>query len=194
MEHTNPLEVPEIADMVASYLEGKDLASCVRVSKTWHNIFLSHRWRAVQAGLSDRRNLQLFLPFGPDRLSVYTHRHLIQDLSLFSAFEGLNEYDYPNMRRFVVNMISTKGPTPDITMDFTKLSPFLVDLKLVNVYTKPEFWEALSEHPHLRTLTLCDMSLIYNTPSLWENVHEPGEPPNGLCQYQEYRPSKKCGV
>ncbi|KAK3805631.1 MAG: hypothetical protein J3Q66DRAFT_407668 [Benniella sp.] len=53
-------------------------------------------------------------------------------------------------------------------MDFINLAPFLVDLKLVNVSTKPAFWEALSEHHHLKILTLCDMLLTYTTPSLWK--------------------------
>ncbi|KAK3804645.1 MAG: hypothetical protein J3Q66DRAFT_408073 [Benniella sp.] len=141
MASTNPLEIPEIAHMVAS---------------------------AVQAGLSYRRTLQLYLPFGPGQLSVYTHRHLIQDLSLFTTFSGLDEYDYPDVRRIVVDMINTKGPVPNITMDFTKLTPFLVDLKLVNVSTKQAFWETLSENPHLRSLTLCAMFLTYSIPSLWK--------------------------
>ncbi|KAK3805640.1 MAG: hypothetical protein J3Q66DRAFT_407675 [Benniella sp.] len=47
-----------------------------------------------------------------------------------AGLSGLDEYDYPDVRRIVVDMINTKGPVPNITMDFTKLTPFLVDLKL----------------------------------------------------------------
>jgi len=172
MEHTNPLEVPEIADMVASYLEDEDLASCVRVCKTWHNMFLPRRWRVIQVGFKDRKDaLGNDAHFGPDRVSVYKHRHLIQDLSLFRTLGGLDKYDYPKVRRFSVNMFRWKpsSKSKQITMDFTKSTPMLVDLSIGRVNTKKAFWKRLSEHPHLRTLSLMSTQVEGRaSPWLWK--------------------------
>ncbi|KAF9358956.1 hypothetical protein BGX34_008630 [Mortierella sp. NVP85] len=162
MAPTNPLELQEIADLVATYLEGKDLGRCVRVSKNWRDIFLPHRWRVVRVGFIYERDLGTDVYFGPDQDSIHNHRHRIQDLSLHSKIGDLDEHNYPNVRRLEINMIHSKAPINYVTMDFTKWTPLLVDLKMDDVMTEPEFWESLSKHPHLRTLALSNMWLKNN--------------------------------
>jgi hypothetical protein len=45
MSPQNPLEIPEIATIVASSLASNDLASCRRVSKKW---FLPYLWKSIE--------------------------------------------------------------------------------------------------------------------------------------------------
>ncbi|KAF9357337.1 hypothetical protein BGX34_009420 [Mortierella sp. NVP85] len=172
MKYTNPLEIPEIADMVASYLGSKDLARCVRVCKTWHNMFLPRQWRVIEVEFKNRKDaLGNDAHFGPDRESVYKHRHLIQDLSLVSTLGGLDKYDYPKVRCFSVRMLRSKASSKPkrIAMDFTKSTPMLVSLSMTAVYTKKVFWKRLSEHPHLRTLSLMSMQVTSRaSPWLWK--------------------------
>jgi len=170
MPPKNPLEIPEIANMMAPYLEGEDLASCVLVSKSWHDTFLPLRWRVVRVGMTCKRATGRYALFGPNRDSVNRYRHLIQDLSLVRERQGLDEYDYPKVRRLAVDTIYSTPSVNHITMDFAKSTPLLVDLKMANVYhTHPAFWEKLSEHPHLRTLTISDMRIEPDdTPGLWK--------------------------
>jgi len=51
MAPTDPLEIQEIIDLVALYVERNDLTACIRVSKSWRDTFLPHIWRIVRAGL-----------------------------------------------------------------------------------------------------------------------------------------------
>jgi hypothetical protein len=56
-----------------------------------------------------------------------------------------------------------------IAMDLTVTTPLLVELELKNVELAPEFWEALSRHPHLRTLLLLEIRIeAVEAPVFWE--------------------------
>ncbi|KAK3819497.1 MAG: hypothetical protein J3Q66DRAFT_438659 [Benniella sp.] len=171
MSPQDPLEIQEIADTVARYLEVKDLARCVCVSKGWHDTFLPHRWRVIRSGYTYMGLLGRYAQFGPHRDSVHKHRHLIQDLSFIHDINGLDKFDYPNVRRLEFDAIcSSLGPVHDPIMDLTTLTPSLVDLRLEDEDTQqPAFWEMLSEHPHLRTLTLEKMQIkSHAIPGFWK--------------------------
>ncbi|KAF9152102.1 hypothetical protein BG015_005761 [Linnemannia schmuckeri] len=41
------LNIPELADLVASYISPHDLTVCIRVNKTWNTTFVPHLWHTV---------------------------------------------------------------------------------------------------------------------------------------------------
>jgi len=169
MRLNNPLEIPEIANMVVSYLEEEDFAGRIRVSKGWHDIFLPHLWRVIAFGFGNSETLGRRVYFGPNRNGVYKHRHLIQDLALVNKLDGLDKYDYPKVRRLELDTSYSQSLTKCTAMDFIKLTPLPVDLELTSVDTNQTFWERLSDHPHLRTLALLKMRLeTHVTPGLWK--------------------------
>jgi len=163
---TSPLEIQEIADLVATFLEGKDLASCVRVSKGWQDTFLPHRWRVIRVGFT--METWSDIRFGPDRHDTYTHRHLIQDLSLVNEIAGLDKYHYQNLRRLMIHNIDLHPAYRLVSTDLITMGPLLVDLELHGVDAPPAFWEALSTHPHVRNMTLQQIKLkADDTPVFW---------------------------
>ncbi|KAF9357339.1 hypothetical protein BGX34_009422 [Mortierella sp. NVP85] len=166
----NPLELPEIAELVATYLEGKDLATCVRISKTWRDMFLRYRWRVIRVGIMDGR----FRPYkpvyiGPHRTDINNHRHWIQELSLVNMFVELDVRQYPNLRCLKIDMYNTEAPSHRAPMDLVTMAPLLVDLKLTRMHLAPSFWETLSTHPHIRSLTLSRTPIEEDdTPGFWK--------------------------
>ncbi|KAF9357334.1 hypothetical protein BGX34_009417 [Mortierella sp. NVP85] len=162
----SPMEIQEIADHVASYLEGENLASCVLVSKSWREVFLPHRWRVVRLGFMDHSPT---FHFGPDLDNIYNHRHLVQHLSLVKGFAGFDKLHYPNLRRLVIAMDGSGFIDNFISMDLTAMAPSLVSLELASADVALAFWETLSEHSHIRNLFLEHIWLHDgDLPGLWK--------------------------
>jgi len=159
MSPAHALEIQEITDQISTYLNGKDLAICARVSKSWRDIFLPHRWRVVRVGFSFEEYLGTNVHFGPDRDHIYSHRHLIQDLSLISELAGLHVYQYPNLRHLMIDTFGIITAYKHNPMDRISGTPSLVDLELSGVDFVPGFWETLSGHPHIRNLALSNASI-----------------------------------
>ncbi|KAF9352895.1 hypothetical protein BGX34_011914 [Mortierella sp. NVP85] len=164
MASAHPLEIREIADVVASYLRKKDVATCIRVSKGWYDSFLPHVWRIVRTELED--DYGVLHPIRPERDAIDNHRHFIQDLTLINTIDGFSEYEYPNIRRLEIDMEERKSP---INMNLTTQTPMLVDLKLTCVNVQWSFWSALSNNRHLKHLSLVYLTIKVNdAPSLWK--------------------------
>jgi len=167
MAPTNSLNIPEITSKVASYLEGKDLASCVSVSKGWHDVFLPHRWRVIRVGLMKENGFPVHI--GPDRDHIYHHRHLIQDLSLIGETAWLHNCQYPNLRRLMLDAFDTMTVSKQNPMDCINGALFFVDLELKGVDVLPGFWETLSGHSHIRNLALSNALInTADTPGFWK--------------------------
>ncbi|KAI8362155.1 hypothetical protein B0O80DRAFT_435176 [Mortierella sp. GBAus27b] len=43
----NLLEIPELMELVRSHLDNRDLATCLRVSTGWHELFLPLLWHRI---------------------------------------------------------------------------------------------------------------------------------------------------
>ena len=167
MAHTHPLEIQEIIDLVVSYLRRKDLHICIRVSKSWRDKFLPHVWRVVRAGLNVD-DYGVDHPIGPKRDAIDDHRHLIQDLTLVKKIGGFNKYQYPNMRRLVIDMNESKPHHSRLSMNLITKAPMLVDLTLAGGCVPLTFWIALSKHPHLKHLSLAHLTFkADDAPRLW---------------------------
>ena len=153
----HPLEIPEITVHVTSYLCDKDLTSCVRVSKSWRDMFIPHRWRVVRKLHKWSDGLGSFSDFGPDAEAHYKHRHFVQDLYLHDLFHDGDVCTHPILRNLDIdfgphNSWRLNGRSFD--WDLTTVSPLLQHLSLTNVNMEPQSCQRLSEHPHLRSMVL----------------------------------------
>ncbi|KAF9349492.1 hypothetical protein BGX34_001766 [Mortierella sp. NVP85] len=156
MASEDPLEIPEITGLVASYLSEKDLAHCVRVSKKWRDLFLPHRWRIVCAGFKPTKcplKHSHRLRVGPHPSDIYGHRHLIHQLILVGETAGLDKYHYPNLRRLCLFQW-LKDPEQEVLLELTEMFPSLVNLGIGDVKLASSSWKALVVHPHVTTLAL----------------------------------------
>src|SRR5690349_18234358 len=150
-----PLELPEIADMVALYLEGKDLAGCVRVCKRWRDLFLSHRWRDIRVG-TRRADLGWTKHWvGPHPDHVYSHRHLIQNLKIQKELAGLDKHHYPNLRQLEIDLSDVACyRESEFLSELREMFPVLEHLRLKSVRLASTFWESFVVHPHIKILEL----------------------------------------
>ncbi|KAK3819586.1 MAG: hypothetical protein J3Q66DRAFT_334970 [Benniella sp.] len=157
----NPLEIPEITGIVASYLAPKDLASCLRVSKEWLALFLPHRWKSINVGFKPSKksdgsiSMRSFSRFGPHAADIYRHRHLIHNLKISGDLDGLDKYIYPNLRKLVVDYYhGAKEPDRMIFLELVEMFPLVESLDLDYVKIEAATWLTLSTHSHITTLSL----------------------------------------
>ncbi|KAI8354825.1 hypothetical protein B0O80DRAFT_47673 [Mortierella sp. GBAus27b] len=154
------LDIPEVTALVASFLESKDFARCVRVSKSWRAWLLPHLWKVIET----RRS-------GPHPTDIYRHRHLIQVLSLYDDSAGLDKYHYhyPHLRELTVaysrNAVERERK---VSLEFTEMFPFLVEVTLSGVNMEGASWSMLSAHPHISKLDLYFLSIdAADAPEFW---------------------------
>ncbi|KAF9349384.1 hypothetical protein BGX34_001833 [Mortierella sp. NVP85] len=169
MPSMNPIEIPELANLVASYLEFKDFARCVLVSKSWWGMLLPHQWRVISVGLVRLETLGSLDELrwqGPHLDQLYRHRHLIRTLVLTDS-AGLDKFDYPNLTRLRIDLSPCQERR--ISLDFTKACPSLVHLVLVNVVIASGTWMALSKHLLIKKLHLRGLAVeAVDTPVFWK--------------------------
>ena len=136
---------------MASYLRGIDLARCLRVSRSWRDIFLSHRWRIIRIELGSTA------PVGPSDEALYKHRHFLQDLKIYGY---LTEFmQYPNLRKldvalFVNEYMYEQGIRENVQWDLINNYPLLDHLIVSFVNVGPRLCRAISEHSRIRHLRL----------------------------------------
>ncbi|KAI8354829.1 hypothetical protein B0O80DRAFT_449807 [Mortierella sp. GBAus27b] len=171
----NPLGIPEVASIVASYLKGQDLARCVRVSTTWQALFLPHRWQVIKVGsrlITPHRtpsNITCFR-FGPHPTDIYRHRHLIRDLSIHGDSAGLDKFHYPHLHKLTVNYSrDTEDKEREIFLEFTDMFPCLTEVVLISVKVDAASWSLISLHQHITKLSLYYMEIkAADSQAFWE--------------------------
>ncbi|KAK3805568.1 MAG: hypothetical protein J3Q66DRAFT_422841 [Benniella sp.] len=156
MPPKNPLEIPEIMDMVASQLNKSDLALCVCVSKTWRDIFLPHIWRSVHRAFEkDGYSSECS---GPAQQVLHNHRNLVQELTIDGPIRMDDICTHQNLHTLRIDYRYSKA-RHDIEMkavdwDLTEKSPFLCDLSLSYLIVDTPLCQRLLEHPHLKSFEL----------------------------------------
>ncbi|KAF9353867.1 hypothetical protein BGX34_011334 [Mortierella sp. NVP85] len=173
MPPRNPLELPEITGRVASFLENKDLASCVCTSKSWRDMFLPYQWRVVEAGTKpddEEDGPSSTYWFGPYPENIDDHRHFIRNLSLSGAAWKLEGFHYPALRSLTINFHNrpeSLGLT--LSLDLTETCPLLAHLALAYVKVAPMSWTAMSTHSHIKSLKLWDVHVETDSaPLFWK--------------------------
>ncbi|KAF9359098.1 hypothetical protein BGX34_008544 [Mortierella sp. NVP85] len=165
MTPESPVGIPEITGMVASYLKGKDLSSCLRVSKGWRNSFLPYRWGVISVGTKPSKYSSIprdspRYRFGPHPTDIYRYRHLIHNLSLYGDTAGLDKYHYPNVRELTIDYdYDAEDSEREVFLELTEMFPSLVHLNIHLVTLNSPSWLALSVHPNISCLTLLDVEI-----------------------------------
>ncbi|KAG0246447.1 hypothetical protein B0O80DRAFT_493171 [Mortierella sp. GBAus27b] len=144
----NLLEIPEITHLICSRLDNRDLATCVRVSKGWHNLFLSYLWRKIVLR-TDKNGIHQ-----PCSSDIYHHRHLIHDLTLQDGPPEYENFQYPNLRKLKITCGHPQRR--DISLDIANMFPSLVHLSLNRMNLTAGIWSTLSGHPRCKSLVLED--------------------------------------
>jgi len=144
MLSVSPLHIPEILNIVASYLESGDLTRCIRVSKSWRDIFLPHRWCVIQRVANPHPHI------GPSNDTIYKHRHLVQDLTIFGS--STTFMHHPILRKLDIH--ANFGPRQTTHWDLTEKYPLLDDLTIRHATVDASFCRAISGHPSIRSLSL----------------------------------------
>ncbi|KAG0306132.1 hypothetical protein BGZ97_000858 [Linnemannia gamsii] len=134
---TLPLEVKEI---IAQLLDKKALCSCVRVSRTFHALFLPFLWQNIRLNNSHKRD--------PSQGSVAlaAHASLVTDLVVIGPLpEEYYTISYPHLKTLKIESFSYP---PDLTLlhvALVRANPMVQDLTLYKTPSKPtnEFWEVI---------------------------------------------------
>ncbi|KAI8362152.1 hypothetical protein B0O80DRAFT_435171 [Mortierella sp. GBAus27b] len=151
MPTDSPVEIPEITQLICSYLDNNDLVTCVRVSKGWHGRFLPFLWCAITLDTYTHGKNP------PPPFVISQHRHLIYELTLHGSsrnhFLGYESFHYPNLRKLRIS-IEGRPLLQDISLDFANMFPSLVNLSLRRVNVTAATWSTLSAHRHCRILEL----------------------------------------
>ncbi|KAF9351400.1 hypothetical protein BGX34_000578 [Mortierella sp. NVP85] len=168
----SPLEIPEVTTLVASYLTGGDLASCVRVSKNWRDCFLPHRWRDVTR--SNKWSVDSYKHFGPSQEALHNHRHLVRKLSINGRFREDETYTHPNLRHLRIDFsrhsdVYYHNDRGAFDWDLSVKSPLLESLSLSYIEIEPRSCQGISKLPHLRSLKLWKVKIkdVF-VPGFWE--------------------------
>ena len=98
---------------------------------------------------------------------LYRHRHLIHDLSLSGDTAGLENYNYPNLRRLGLHNILSY--TEDLFLELLKTFPSLVELEFTGHKLSLPTLLALSAHPCIANLSLNGGVIkAMDAPIFWE--------------------------
>jgi len=165
MDPENPVEIPELAEFVASYLKRNDLASCLQVSKKWRDLFLPHRWQTIAVGPKNHHQFDLRSTI------VFRYRHLIRELSLLGGTSGLDFLNQSNQSN--QNEPSLENTNRKIVLGLSEMFPVLVNLDLTCVKMTTATWRAISAHTHIRILKLTHLEVdAVDAPGFWETCRE----------------------
>jgi len=170
MSHKDPLEIPEIVDVVVSFLQPQDLASCIRVAKGWRDTFLPRLWKvpvlSCKAWYWDMTPTQSF--FGPHPDVVFHHRQLIQDLTLVKGVAPFVKHQYPNVRKLTIDFKEVHmSRRESVSLELEETFPSLVQFRMIHMAPVP--WKALAAYPQIKTLQLDDIRIEdASIPAFWK--------------------------
>ena len=162
--------------MVVSHLESKDLATCVRVSKSWRDIVLPIRWRFIKVLQKSSANESAPEWLGPRPDDMYRHCDLIHELTFIHVFNGFDKHRYPNLRKLTIDFrdpnkrsIVSDDSRESVSLDLTEMFPLLVELNLMVVVVTPITWMTLAAHNHIKALWLINIKVeAAEVPMLWK--------------------------
>ncbi|KAF9110092.1 hypothetical protein BGX27_006792 [Mortierella sp. AM989] len=168
----DPLSLPEIQLLVATFLEGRDLTQCIRVCRLWHTAFLPCIWE----NLTLKYRFIDGQPIGPLLNSLQCNRHLVKALRMQSAFSTNYAINYPRLHTLTLRMVDVcdvaSTPTFELQQEYDptpliQYNPSIVNLSLEHTkgpYTTP-FWRAVAGLTKLKSLKICDSVIDSNSVS-----------------------------
>ncbi|KAG9068325.1 hypothetical protein KI688_010591 [Linnemannia hyalina] len=95
----NPLDIPEIHALVATYLARRDLVICLRVSRGWFNYFVGPVWHTIDM-VKDKK----FAAIGPQVL--HTYGRCIREVFNILTFDHVKTLQHPKVDSVVTASIT----------------------------------------------------------------------------------------
>ncbi|KAF9349708.1 hypothetical protein BGX26_012041 [Mortierella sp. AD094] len=187
----DPVELPEIRELIARYLSKRDLAQCVRASQSWNALFTPYIWKHVNLN-------QKLVRRGFNLDSLAPHSHLVKSISMTDILEfkslvsacsnlqslqvimsfGLLRTYQQTLKNQLSAILTDTLSIVRLAMDSVYIDWALIgilknlrELKLNNCDTMinssvSDFWNR--DHPHLESLSLS----FVHIPDLWEETEQ----------------------
>ncbi|KAF9361600.1 hypothetical protein BGX34_007060 [Mortierella sp. NVP85] len=173
MSPRNPFELPEITAHIASYLCNKELTSCVRVSKSWRDIFLPHRWRDITRSFEYDIGEEHYWRYGPSEENITKHRHLVLDLTLRGDFDEDDMCPLPNLQQLKIYFSSRErvlyGERKVFNWDLAGISPQLERFLISDLDLDRGSCQRLLEPLRLKNLELWKVDIMPDAvQEIWE--------------------------
>ncbi|ORZ09427.1 hypothetical protein BCR41DRAFT_358688 [Lobosporangium transversale] len=142
----NPLEIPDIVSLISDFLEQKDLLSCIRVSKVFHNTLVKSIWKQIIIKCDSRNPtveaLQNYKKYIEALVFLHTFPQeytALQGCSRLRSIECIAGISYNPCH--VSNLIKSHSCT-------------ITELTLYYVEDLREIWGTFLECTHLQALTI----------------------------------------
>ncbi|KAF9913700.1 hypothetical protein BX616_009716 [Lobosporangium transversale] len=156
----HPLDIPEIIGNVSSFLNQRDLVTCLRVSSTFYRVLIERVWKIVRLNHRQTR----IIPVGK---VLQDHKKYIKEL----YFEGYHPDEYMSLRGCsrlqFIRAILLNNPYPSVLAKFNRLieahSSTIRGIQCSLSYYGPndpsglEFWRTLLKCPHICMLNISNM-------------------------------------
>ncbi|KAF8955668.1 hypothetical protein BGZ46_002579, partial [Entomortierella lignicola] len=149
---SDPIELPEIRALIASYLSKRDLSRCICANRTWNALFLPYLWEQLQLN-------EMLIRRG---FNLKSHAHLVKSISLVDIykFDQLIA-DCSNLHSLEVSVVFGRWVKFEQSirrqLDFvlTSVAQSITRLFLTSVFID---WETISKLKNLRELNIKDCS------------------------------------
>ncbi|KAI8345534.1 hypothetical protein B0O80DRAFT_472940 [Mortierella sp. GBAus27b] len=156
----NPLELPEIRNVVGHYLARRDLVQCLRVSKSWHYSFLPFVWSAIT--VKDK--------YAYPSVKNLTHHHqFVKDLAYHT--DRWPEYSSTVCHNLTsLHIECDQNASPIIVAQYDRLRYLSVRSKQSQSrFQHQPVWKPVSHLQNLSSLRLYDMDIEgRDTVAFWD--------------------------
>ncbi|KAG0374658.1 hypothetical protein BGX24_010112 [Mortierella sp. AD032] len=135
----NPLDIPEIRDLIAHYLDRKDFLSCIRVSRDWFLYFILPIWKTIDF----EKDATTFTKIASGVLNKYgrfiSQAVNISDLDHLQALQ----HSKVNSLKFIKVQLSISCIYQQILSDTIRRSEG--SLQLIDIFAEPSDPDTLAE-------------------------------------------------
>ncbi|KAG0267718.1 hypothetical protein BG011_000030 [Mortierella polycephala] len=149
-QNRSPLNLPEIATLVAQHLEKKDLAGCILVNKTWHALFVPFLWETIT--LKDSRYYGFAIPEIVLQRRAYV-RSLVYNVNSTEP-QVIEALQFPNLKSLIIHTFARE--LEGIAIKLLSQNP---TIDWINIHSRycilsTEFWTQLLNFQGLKTLMI----------------------------------------
>ncbi|KAK3810272.1 MAG: hypothetical protein J3Q66DRAFT_352670 [Benniella sp.] len=123
----NPLDLPEIRELLATFLTSDDLARCVRVSKGWHSLFLPYLWSTLDILPRHRKRL-------PSLEAMQRYKDHVRHLTYLyqeKAPDGYQSLQFPALSTLHIHILKAKNLAIEMAGNYSSLTH--LELNALNI-------------------------------------------------------------
>jgi len=136
----NPLDLPEIREVVTTFLTTRDLARCARVCKNWHTVFLPYLWSTVDV---QPKHTQ------PNQETLQGYRGHVRKL----IYQGKVPHDHRSLQFPALKTLHISNATIE-DVEMVGNQPSLTHLKLTSRLYNKMTWDPPAGLSNLTSLNL----------------------------------------